>query len=93
MPQDRVLRFACFHNTEEKDQCLASIKSSEKYIYHHDLPDEFFDLSEDPLEQKNLAGERPEEVAERREDLLAWRSEINAMYAPTDREDSAVSQE
>ncbi len=92
LPQDRTLRFACFHNTEEKDQCLASIKGSEKYIYHHDLPDEFFDLSEDPLEQKNLAGERPEEVAERREDLLAWRSEINAMYGPTDTEDSAVSQ-
>jgi lipoteichoic acid synthase len=92
LPQDRTLRFACFHNTEEKDQCLASIKGSEKYIYHHDLPDEFFDLSEDPLEQKNLAGERPEEVAERREDLLTWRSEINAMYGPTDREDSAVSQ-
>ncbi len=92
LPQDRTLRFACFHNTEEKDQCLASIKVSEKYIYHHDLPDEFFDLSEDPLEQKNLAGERPEEVAERREDLLAWRSGINATYAPTDREDSAVSQ-
>jgi arylsulfatase A-like enzyme len=91
LPQDRTLRFACFHNTEDKDQCLASIKGYEKYIYHHDLPDEFFDLSEDPLERNNLAGERPEEVDERREDLLAWRSGINATYAPTDR-DSAVSQ-
>jgi len=91
LPQDRTLRFACFHNTEDKDQCRASIKGHEKYIYHYDQPDEFFDLSEDPLEQKNLAGERPEEVDERREDLLAWRSEINATYAPTDR-DSAVSQ-
>ncbi|CAN5216705.1 hypothetical protein BH24ACT19_BH24ACT19_20820 [soil metagenome] len=77
LPESRILRFSCFH----EDQCLASIKGHEKYIYHYDnQPDELFDLSEDPLEKNNLAGERGKEVDERREDLLAWHSKINAIY-------------
>ncbi len=73
--------FSCFH----EEQCLASLKASEKYIYHYDnQPDEFFDLSEDPLEQEDLANEESkEELDERREDLLAWHAKINADY--TDR--------
>ena len=79
LPQERTLMFNCFH----EDQCLASLKASEKYIYHYDnQPAEFFDLSEDPLEQENLANEESkEELDERREDLLAWHSKINADYA------------
>ena len=81
LPQERTLMFNCFH----EDQCLASLKASEKYIYHYDnQPDEFFDLSEDPLEQEDLANEESkEELDERREDLLAWHAKINADY--TDR--------
>jgi lipoteichoic acid synthase len=81
LPEDRTLMFNCFH----EDQCLASLKASEKYIYHYDnQPDEFFDLSEDPLEQEDLANEESkEELDERREDLLAWHAKINADY--TDR--------
>ena len=37
---------------------------------------ELFDLSEDPLERKNLADERAREVGERRDELLAWRSSV-----------------
>src|SRR5918997_4526758 len=77
IPEDRTLMFSCFHDKA----CMASLKGSEKYIYHHgNQPDEFFDLSEDPLEKENLAGEKGKEVEERREALLKWRSSVNATY-------------
>jgi lipoteichoic acid synthase len=54
LPEDRTLMFSCLH----KNTCLASIKGARKYIYHYDnQPDELFDLSEDPLEEHNLANE------------------------------------
>ena len=77
IPEDRTLMFSCFHDKA----CMASLKGSEKYIYHHgNQPDEFFDLSEDPLEEENLADEKGKEVEERREALLKWRSSVNATY-------------
>ena len=77
LPEDRTLMFSCFHDKA----CMASINGDEKYIYHHgNQPDEFFDLSEDPLEKENLAGEKGKEVEERREALLNWRSSVNATY-------------
>jgi arylsulfatase A-like enzyme len=77
VPEDRTLFFSCFN----KDKCLASLRNSEKYIYHYgNQPDEFFDLSEDPFEERNLTNERAEAVRERRDELLVWRSRINAMY-------------
>jgi arylsulfatase A-like enzyme len=76
-PEDRILMFSCFHDKA----CSASLKGAEKYIYHHgNQPDEFFDLSDDPLEQNNLADERGREVEERRQELVEWRSIINAAY-------------
>ena len=77
LPENRTLMFSCFHDKA----CMASLKKDEKYIYHHgNQPDEFFDLSEDPLEKENLAGEKGKEVEERREALLKWRSSVNATY-------------
>jgi lipoteichoic acid synthase len=78
LPKDRTLRFSCI--TDRK--CLASIKGTEKYIHHYgNQPDEIFDLSEDPMEERNLAGERSkEEMDERRENLIAWRAGVNAGY-------------
>lgn len=78
LPEDRTLRFSCI--TDRK--CLASIKGSQKYIYHYgDQPDEIFDLEKDPLEKQNLAGEySKEEMDERRETLVAWHSGVNAGY-------------
>src|SRR5918997_138329 len=77
LPENRTLMFSCFHDKA----CMASLKKDEKYIYHHgNQPDEFFDLSEDPVEKVNLAGEKGKEVEERREALLKWRSSVNATY-------------
>ncbi len=78
LPEERTLMFSCISDRK----CLASIKGTEKYIYHYeDQPEEFFDLSKDPLEVHNLASERgKEELDKRREDLLAWLSRANAEY-------------
>ncbi len=77
VPEDRTLMFSCFHDKA----CMASLRGTEKYIYHYgNQPEELFDLSEDPPERENLADERPEEVEERREELLEWRSSVNAAY-------------
>ena len=60
---------------------MASLKGNKKYIYHYDnQPDELFDLSEDPLEKHNLADEGGQELEERRNELLAWRARIDALY-------------
>ena len=78
LPDDRTLRFSCITN----HKCLARLKGYEKYIYHYgNQPDEVFDLSEDPLEEHNLADDySKEELDERREALLAWRSRVNAQH-------------
>ena len=78
LPEARTLMFSCISG----NRCLASIRGYEKYIYHYgDQPEEFFDLSEDPLERQNLVDERSkEELDKRREDLFAWHSRTNAEY-------------
>jgi hypothetical protein len=77
LPEERTVYFSCTN----REKCLASIKGYEKYIHHYgDQPDEFFDLSEDPLEKRNLADDRAEEAGKRCDELLAWRSRINAIY-------------
>ena len=76
--EERTLMFSCWNDSGR----LASIKGSQKYIYHlDDEPEEIFDLSEDPAEQRNLAGERTtEELKERRSELLEWRARVNSTY-------------
>lgn len=77
LPGERILRFSCFN----EGKCLASLDGSIKYVHHYDdRSDELFDLAADPLERRNLAGERPAETRERRRDLLAWYSAENARY-------------
>jgi len=58
------------------------MKGDEKYIYHYDdLPDEVFDLSQDPAELENLAGQYPpEDLEKRRRELLEWSAAVNAFY-------------
>jgi arylsulfatase A-like enzyme len=77
LPEDRPLHFSCWG----AESCLASLEGTEKYIYYYDnQPDQLFDLSEDPLEQENLASERQEDAEKRRSELLAWRSKVDAIY-------------
>jgi lipoteichoic acid synthase len=80
LPEDRTLMFDCFH----EETCMASLRGSEKYIYHYgNQPDELFDISKDPTERKNLAdGPGSQELDNRREELLKWRSKVNATYRP-----------
>ena len=79
LPEDRTLMSSCVYPY----RCMASLKGTEKYIYHYgDQPDELFDLSEDPFEQHNLTGERDKkELDERRKELLAWASRLDAEYS------------
>lgn len=81
LPGDRPLYFSCI----SPRKCLASIKGSEKYIYHYDnQPEEVFNLSKDPQEEHNLADEySKEDLDKRRQELLDWRSRVNAGYAGT----------
>jgi hypothetical protein len=52
--------------------------------HYGDRHEEFYDLSEDPLERRNLADERdPAELRKHRYDLLEWRARVEVMYSPT----------
>jgi len=78
LPEDRTVMSSCITNR----RCMASLKGHEKYIHHFDeQPDELFDLSQDPLEERNLASERSkEDLDEQREELFAWRTRVNAQH-------------
>ena len=77
IPTERTLMASCWNPAG----CLASIKGTEKYIYHFDdKPEELFDLSKDPAETTNLAAKNPEEVQKRRQEVLEWRSEVHSKY-------------
>jgi lipoteichoic acid synthase len=79
LPENRTVFFSCFH--DDKKGC-ASLRGFEKYVYHYgDLPDEFFDLSEDPFEEHNIVDERDgREIEERRNEIVAWRARVNAIH-------------
>ena len=47
---------------------IAAQSREEKYIYHATGPDEYYDLSRDPHELENLAGQRPRQA----ESLRRW---------------------
>ena len=78
LPEDRLIAASCYH----EHSCMASVKGKEKYVYHFgNQEDELFDLEDDPRERKNLAEEEAGEIEERRDELLAWRSKVEAIYA------------
>jgi lipoteichoic acid synthase len=76
--EGRTLFFSCFDDY----RCLASLKGEEKYIYFFgNQPEEVYDLSSDPSESNDLAGELGDrELENRRKEVLTWYSRVNAMY-------------
>jgi lipoteichoic acid synthase len=76
--EERTLMASCYHERT----CLASIKGDEKYIYHYgNKGEEFFDLSEDPLENNNIIERQDdEEIKALRNHLLAWEAQVRASY-------------
>ncbi len=78
LPEDRTLYFGCRPDLLS----MASITGNEKYIYHFgNLAEEFYDLSRDPLEQRNLAGKAGKEnLGQKRSDLLEWHARASAIY-------------
>jgi len=76
--KNRTLFFSCFDDY----RCLASIKGDEKYIYFFgNQPEEVYDISKDPYEHHDIAGElSDEELKNKRVQVLAWYSRLNAMY-------------
>ncbi|ABG03821.1 sulfatase [Rubrobacter xylanophilus DSM 9941] len=76
--EPRPLKVSCW----VENRCLALIDGDEKYIYHFGhREEEYFDLSEDPLEKDNIIGRQREERIDRlRNELLFWEAYVRAMY-------------
>lgn len=75
LPEGRAVFFSCTN----REKCAGIIRGHEKYIHHYgDRPDELFDLSSDPEEERDLAPERPGIVEKRRGELLDWRRSLGA---------------
>ena len=77
-PEGRDLMASCY----QEHRCLASIKGSKKYIYYYgNKRAEYFDLSKDPLEKRNLIDEQaPGKLENLRYDLLSWQAQIESSY-------------
>ena len=84
LPEGRTL----FSQCRPDRLCASSLRDDSRYIYNYGKkPDELYDVSEDPDQSNNLAGETDQRVLdERREEILRWdaRSEA-AFYEPEDR--------
>lgn len=72
------LRISCW----TEDRCMSLIEGDQKYIYHFsNRAEEFFDLSDDPLEEEDIIGEKSaDEVRRMRYDLLGWQAQVRVNY-------------
>jgi lipoteichoic acid synthase len=80
--EDRTVFFSCL----DEYRCLASIQGTEKYIYFFgNQPEEIYDLASDPLERNDIADEQSrKELKQKRVQVLAWYSKVNALYGERD---------
>ena len=69
---------SCYHERT----CLASVNGDEKYIYSYgNRGEEFYDLSEDPMEKNNIIEAQPEgKIDDLRDNLLKWEARVNDSY-------------
>ena len=77
-PEDRTLKASCYH----EQTCVTSIDDDQKYIYSYgNRGEEYYDLSKDPDERKNLIEQQPEgKIEALRNDLLAWEARVESSY-------------
>jgi arylsulfatase A-like enzyme len=76
-PRQDPLQLACFRNAH----CLAELRDSYKLLYFYgDRPTQLFELSRDPGERHNLAGEQPQRTASAVHELLAWEASVDALH-------------
>lgn len=77
-PGDRTLKASCYHERT----CVTSIRGDQKYIYSYgNRGEEYYDLTADPKERKNLIEQQPEKKVENlRDALLAWEARVEASY-------------
>lgn len=69
--------------TRRRGCFTALIDSQFKYVLDHkSCGEELFDLRSDPLEQKNLASEQPQELSQLRQELLRQLRDIEARSYP-----------
>lgn len=52
------------------------------FVAYDGRPPELYDLSEDPREQRNVAGEHPDRVRDYRERIAAWQRETHRGFGP-----------
>ncbi len=80
-PRSRCPRTARLCSAAGTRAGACGIKGTEKHIYHFDdRPDELFDLSKDPTESRNLAGERPPEELSNAGANFEWRAKVSSVY-------------
>lgn len=64
-----------------RDRCGSVVEWPYKYIHHFDaMPDELYNLEEDPNERLNLAPQEPERTKRLKADLLEWVRATRAQY-------------
>lgn len=74
-PADRVLITACFGD------CAARITARQAYVFLNErTPDQLYDLQADPGETRDLAAERPQEVASQRKELSDFLKRVSEFY-------------
>lgn len=75
--EDRTVFAHCWYER----RCMAQVGWRYKYIDHFGRQSpEVYDIIEDPMETRNLAGEMDEEARQWRAEVYGWREAVNSLY-------------